>query len=91
MAHLSTLNVQADVIDPLVDFLEKSGRNVHDVKNSYFRDQKVWYIQNDARKGNIKTKDELVSRIKEAFDRARVPIYSGSEERELLRLLKYVG
>lgn len=92
MSHLSILNVQKDVIDPLIDFLEADGRNVRDVQSSSFRDQKIWYIQNDLKKGNITTKDELISRIKEAFDRAGVPIYSGNkEERELVRLLKYVN
>lgn len=92
MSHLSILNVQKDVIDPLIDFLEADGRNVRDVQSSSFRDQKIWYIQNDLKKGNITTKDELISRIKDAFDRAGVPIYSGSkEEREMVRLLKYVN
>lgn len=91
MAHLSTLELQRNVLDPLIDVMEKGGRNVSNLKSSSFRDQKVWYIQDDLKKGNLKTKDELIGRIKEAFDRAGVPIYSGSsDERELVHLLKYV-
>lgn len=90
MAHLSTLNVQKDIIDPLVNFLGKNGRNTSALASTSFQNQKIWYIQNDLKKGNIKTKDELIGHIKEAFNRAGVSIYSGSEERELLHLLRYV-